>query len=289
MTSFHIVAPGRDGGAGDGGLHGVDRRCGCRSRAGPRCDHRDHAGDLLGFGDRLGARPGRLAADVEDVRALGDQPRGRGRAPRSASRNAPAVGEAVRGDVDDPHDSTFPLGRVGVGVSGGDGCDSPPRLAAATLPSRGGSLKPARRGAGRDRDGGGTRGERTDERGPGGPIVRLVAARRDALQHAVDLLAAQGLVLEQRLGQRVQVVELLGQDALGLVVAALDQALDLGVDDLGGVFGDVLGARHRVAQEHLFLVVAVGDDAERVGVAPAGDHVARQLGRLADVAARRRR
>ena len=63
----------------------------------------------------------------------------------------------------------------------------------------------------------------------------------------------------------------------GLVHAALDQAPDLGVDHLGGVLGDVLGARHRVAEEHLFLVVAVGDHAELFGIAPAGDHVAGEL------------
>ena len=82
----------------------------------------------------------------------------------------------------------------------------------------------------------------------------------------------------------MQVVQALGQDALGRVVARLHQPLDLGVDDLGGLFRDVLGAADRVAQEHLFLVVAVGDEAQLVGIAPADDHVAGEARGRLDVA-----
>jgi hypothetical protein len=38
-----------------------------------------------------------------------------------------------------------------------------------------------------------------------------------------------------------------------------------------------------MAEEDLFLVLAIGDLAELVGEAPARDHGARQLGRLLDV------
>src|SRR5690606_27723379 len=68
-----------------------------------RLDQRDDPGDLLGIGDGLGARPRRLPADVENVRALGDQP-ARVRQSRGRIAIAAAVREAVGGDVDDPHD-----------------------------------------------------------------------------------------------------------------------------------------------------------------------------------------
>src|SRR5690606_33976776 len=49
------------------------------------------------------------------------------------------------------------------------------------------------------------------------------------------------------------------------------------------LLGDVLGAGHRMAEEDLFLVLAVGHGAELVGEAPAGDHGAGLLGGLLDV------
>ena len=65
-------------------------------------DHRQHPAQLLGVVDRLGAGPGRLAADVEHVgarrhqrEAVGD--RGVG------VEEAAAVGERVGGDVHDAH------------------------------------------------------------------------------------------------------------------------------------------------------------------------------------------
>src|SRR6185437_764136 len=73
--------------------------------------------------------------------------------------------------------------------------------------------------------------------GTGRPLgVDVLAVGRDALQRVDDLVAAQGLVLQEGLGERVQLVELLGEDPLGLVVAGLYQPLDLGVDDVGGLF-----------------------------------------------------
>ena len=45
-------------------------------------------------------------------------------------------------------------------------------------------------------------------------------------------------------------------------------------------------ARHRMAQEDLFLILGIGDGAEIVAHAEAGDHGARHAGRLFDVARR---
>ena len=47
---------------------------------------------------------------------------------------------------------------------------------------------------------------------------------------------------------------LLGQDPARRGFALVDQAADLLVDQLGGRVGDVLALRHRMAEEHLFLV-----------------------------------
>ena len=101
----HIVPdrrPGRDGGAGDFGFHGVDA-----DRAGPvaaqTLDDRNSAGDFLGGIDRFGPRPGAFTADVEDVRALFDQ-RQTVRHRRLDRGQPAAVREAVRRDIDDAHD-----------------------------------------------------------------------------------------------------------------------------------------------------------------------------------------
>src|SRR5690606_14093462 len=68
-----------------------------------------------------------------------------------------------------------------------------------------------------------------------------------------------------------------------------DDAADLFVDDAGRLFRDVLAARDRVAQENLFLVLAIGHRAQTLREAPARDHGARQLGGLLDVRAGARR
>src|SRR5690554_5802362 len=79
-----------------------------------------------------------------------------------------------------------------------------------------------------------------------------------------DLLPAQRLVFEQRFGEALMLLGLFGQDLLGPAIALVDQALHFGVDLLRRSFGDVLGARDLHAEEHLVIVVAVGDEAELV-------------------------
>ena len=65
-----------DGGDGRVGVAGVDRD---PDVVGQRRDHRQHPALLLGRVDRLGARPGRLAADVDDVGPSAATGPGRGR------------------------------------------------------------------------------------------------------------------------------------------------------------------------------------------------------------------
>ena len=85
--------------ARDGGLRRVDRDRHARE---PLEDGHDPAKLLVGR-DRLGTRAGRLAADVDDRRALLSQPPPvRDRVPRA--REAASVREAVGRDVDDAHD-----------------------------------------------------------------------------------------------------------------------------------------------------------------------------------------
>ena len=96
-----------------------------------------------------------------------------------------------------------------------------------------------------------------------------LADRRPAGQQVADLLAGQRLVFEQALRQRLELVAVRGQDAPRLGETRLDQAPDLGVDLLRGRLGHVLLPRDRMAEEHLFLVLAVGDRAELVATGPS--------------------
>ncbi len=82
-TSLTIVGAGGEGGLGDRGAGGVDAHR--HAGGGEVADDRQHPGDLGGGVDPLGAGPGRLAADVDQVRAVGVQPRCRARPPASRS------------------------------------------------------------------------------------------------------------------------------------------------------------------------------------------------------------
>ena len=92
---------GLDGFAHERGLAGVDRDR--HAAVCQRFEHRQHAAALFVERHRCGARPGRFTADVEDVRTLVDQ-RSRMRDCSVARGVEAAVGEGVRGDVDDAHD-----------------------------------------------------------------------------------------------------------------------------------------------------------------------------------------
>jgi len=91
------------------------------------------------------------------------------------------------------------------------------------------------------------------------------------------------------LRQRLEVLALLGDDAARFRQPAFDEPAHFRVDLLRGRLGNVLLAAHRVAEEHLFLVLAIHDSAELVGETPARHHRARELRRLLDVRLRTRR
>ena len=93
--------PGADGGRGGGGVDGVHAHH--DALGGQGLDDGEDA-LLLGVGgDALGTRPGGLAPDVEQVSALVQQGAGVGDG-GVGGQPAAAVGEGVRGDVDDAHD-----------------------------------------------------------------------------------------------------------------------------------------------------------------------------------------
>lgn len=96
------VRPGGEGGAGDGGFHGVDGQQGAGLAADAFEDGNDAADFFLGR-DGLGTGAGGLAPDVEDVGALGEETQSVLDGAAGVKEMA-TVGEGVGGDVDDAHD-----------------------------------------------------------------------------------------------------------------------------------------------------------------------------------------
>src|SRR5438270_3758737 len=83
-----------------------------------------------------------------------------------------------------------------------------------------------------------------------------------ALDEVADLVGRQGLVFQEALRQRVQLVEVAGQDLASGALALIDDAANLLVDELGRGVGDVLALGDRMAEEHLFLIVGVAQGPE---------------------------
>src|SRR5713226_1985469 len=119
----------------------------------------------------------------------------------------------------------------------------------------------------------------TELRGSGGFLERAGA------EDARDLLAVEGLALEQRAGERVELLDVLPEDLPGAGGGVHHDALDLRVDEERGGFAVVLGPSHLAPEEDVLLVLAEGERAELVGHAPLADHLARHLGRLLEVVA----
>ena len=124
LTSLTIAAPRAMASRATSGLVGVDRD---ERTAGEGLENRQHAPQLLGGVDRLGARACGLAADVEDVGAVLEHLPAGVHGPCGIEAAA-AVGERVRRDVDDAHDeralaeeeggrSPWKGDRVGAGAS----------------------------------------------------------------------------------------------------------------------------------------------------------------------------
>src|SRR5688572_22438922 len=130
---------------------------------------------------------------------------------------------------------------------------------------------------------------------PGRLGLRAASGRRRSLlertgpQDARDLLAVERLPLEQRGGERVQLLQVGLDHVPGPRRALQHDALDLGVDQDRGVLAVVLGPRHLPTEEDVLLALAEGQRAHAIRHAPLADHLAGHLGGLLEVVARPRR
>src|SRR2546425_42264 len=105
-------------------------------------------------------------------------------------------------------------------------------------------------------------------------------------ENASDLLAVEGLALEQGTGQSVKLLDVLLENLPGATRAFHHDPLDLGVDEKGGLFAVVLLPGHLAAEEDVLLVLAEGQGPELVRHAPLADHLASHLGRLLQIVTR---
>src|SRR4029077_2113840 len=82
--------------------------------------------------------------------------------------------------------------------------------------------------------------------------------------HQLDILAIQGLALEQRRGQAIERVAALDEHRSGPLVRIAENALHLGIDQLGRALGDLAPLHDLAPEEDLGLPVADGNRADRV-------------------------
>ena len=101
-----VARAGVERGLGDGALGGVDRDSVRRAVGDERLDDGEHARELVLGVHGLGARAGRLAADVEQVGALAREPPALGDGRVGVEERA-AVRERVGRHVDDAHQAEF--------------------------------------------------------------------------------------------------------------------------------------------------------------------------------------
>src|SRR5579872_1988353 len=102
----------------------------------------------------------------------------------------------------------------------------------------------------------------------------------------VELFAVDRLDDLQPLDHRIHLASLLGQDAPCGLVAVVDDAADLLVDDGGHLLGVVPLLAEVAAEEDELLFVAHRDRAELLRHAPLRHHTPRKLRRLLDVVLR---
>ncbi len=109
------------------------------------------------------------------------------------------------------------------------------------------------------------------------------ASRRGPSQpcRGVRLRPFERLRLEERLGEGVEPLAVVGEQLHRLVVRLADDAAHLVVDPLPRPLGDLRDAGHQGGA--VAVLRQDGEEADRVAHAEAADHVAGELGRLADV------
>src|SRR5215831_12867200 len=80
-----------------------------------------------------------------------------------------------------------------------------------------------------------------------------------------------------------------GQDLSRRLLAFVDDAADLLVDDLGGRLGNIFSLRDRVPEKHLLLVFGVAQWSELLAEPELGHHAACETRGTPDVVGRARR
>ena len=172
------------------------------SAPGQALDHRQDALQFLVGIDRPRARPRRLAADIDDVGALRNETQAIVDGLRWVEAFA-AVGKRVRRHIDDRHDPRAIEGDAG------EACRQTPGCGSGLAPGDGPAPWPELVGT-----------EARRRRSAGAGAAGVVAHDLLAAQDRADLVVAERLVLEQRLGDEVQVVEMVGQDLRALPSAS---------------------------------------------------------------------
>src|SRR3990170_7230858 len=119
------------------------------------------------------------------------------------------------------------------------------------------------------------------------PISRW-RARFLAGHDVVNLIGVERLPLEQRLRHLLDLVAVILDDGARAGILLVNDAADLPVHQLGGGVREVLVRGDVAPEEHLALVLAVDARAQDIAHAPAGDHVARDLGGALEVVGRAR-
>ncbi len=93
-----------------------------------------------------------------------------------------------------------------------------------------------------------------------------------------QILAVDGLFVDEQHGDLVELVAVLGEDAAGRIVGLVHHAPDLGVDLLRRLVRILLAHAVVTADERLRRIVAEGERAEVLAHAVLRDHAPRRLG-----------
>src|SRR6266850_1197958 len=101
-----------------------------------------------------------------------------------------------------------------------------------------------------------------------------------------DLETFEGFVFEQTIGNHLQLFAVAIDDLFGAAKGFVDDALDLVIDVLGGLFAVILAAADFAAKEDKLVVVAILDHAELIAHAPLANHRAHELSGVLDISGR---
>ncbi|MBS1121239.1 MAG: hypothetical protein H6Q90_3467 [Deltaproteobacteria bacterium] len=91
-----------------------------------------------------------------------------------------------------------------------------------------------------------------------------------ATQQRIDVIAIDRLVLEQRLGDQLELLAVIAEDLGRTLVLLNDDPSNLGVDPACGVLAEGRAAREVTAEEDLLLAAREVERAELVAHAPLG-------------------